>query len=78
MAKPIAASKTTLVKPTFDHLLVVQDWTIQELKLADLLVPLIASEQGVSGLVQLTSKIGLNCQKYQTPVKPSTIGNSKR
>ncbi|RRK10827.1 XRE family transcriptional regulator [Lactiplantibacillus garii] len=62
--KHVQLTPTTQV--VYDHLLNTETWTLQELKLIDALVPLIASKEGLAALSQLTAKVEKNCRHYLT------------
>lgn len=58
---------TPAVRPIYDHLLAANQWTVQELKLVQIIIPLIATNTGLAALSPLTHKMETNCQTYQTP-----------
>lgn len=60
-------SLTAAVRPAYQHLQATPTWTLQELKMANVLVPLTLNEAGIAGLNRLTAKMELNCQRYRTP-----------
>ncbi|CAM3148542.1 helix-turn-helix domain-containing protein [Lactiplantibacillus plajomi] len=60
----IALTKTARI--AYDHLRQTKTWSLQELKFVPVLVPLLASSEGVAALPALTRKVEQNCQRYQT------------
>lgn len=61
-----AVHLTVATRPAYRHLLTAKTWTVQELKLANLLIPIIATTDGLPALAPLTTKMEKNCQRYQT------------
>lgn len=61
-----AVHLTPATRPAYQHLLTAKTWTVQELKLANLLIPLVATADRSSALAALTTKMEDNCQRYQT------------
>ncbi|MCA5597913.1 MAG: helix-turn-helix domain-containing protein [Lactiplantibacillus plantarum] len=57
---------TTTTQPAFDHLRQAKTWTLQELKLVPVLIPIIASIDGLAALTPLTTRMAANCASYQT------------
>lgn len=57
---------TSATRPAFDHLRQAKTWTRQELKLIQLLVPIVATVEGLPALTPLTTKMVTNCTRYQT------------
>ncbi|MBU7563876.1 helix-turn-helix transcriptional regulator [Pediococcus ethanolidurans] len=57
---------TTTTRPIYLHLQQAKMWTIQELKLVNILVPIVATTKGLSALHPLTERMAANCLHYQT------------
>ncbi|MFD1420906.1 helix-turn-helix domain-containing protein [Lactiplantibacillus songbeiensis] len=58
---------TPAVRPAYDKLLATSNWTLQELRLMSLLVPLVATNQGIAAIPALTTKVIKNSRHYLTP-----------
>lgn len=58
---------TAAIQPAVQHLQTTPTWTLHELKLANLLVGLTATENGLGALPALTEKMVTSCQHYLTP-----------
>ncbi|MFC6201590.1 helix-turn-helix domain-containing protein [Lactiplantibacillus nangangensis] len=58
---------TAAVRPAVQHLQQTPMWTLQELKFANVLVPLSMHDEGLTGVTALMTKMVLNCQRYCTP-----------
>jgi len=58
---------TAAVRPAVQHLQQTPMWTLQELKFANVLVPLTMHDTGLTGVAQLMTKMELNCERYRTP-----------
>ncbi|MDV0430339.1 helix-turn-helix transcriptional regulator [Lactiplantibacillus sp. DA1] len=57
---------TTATQPAFDHLRQAKTWTLQELKLVPVLIPIITTVDGLAALAPLTTHMEANCARYQT------------
>ena len=57
---------TAATRPAFDHLRQSQTWTLQELKLVTVLIPIVVSLDGLDALKPLTIQMETNCAHYQT------------
>jgi len=58
---------TAAILPAYQHLQETPTWTLQELKFANVLVPLTMNDAGLAALAPLMSKMALNCDRYLTP-----------
>ncbi len=52
-------------RPAYDHLQAAPSWTLRELPLAQLLIPIVAANDGLTALPALTHKMTTSCARYQ-------------
>lgn len=62
--RSIAITEST--RPIYQHLQQAKVWTIQELKIVNIIIPIVATTDGLTALKLLTTQMETNCLRYQT------------